>query len=405
MKKKVLTFPSEKIGFSSDNEEFDLVMARGDYLAKNKSQKYMIIDMLGTGTFGQVVRCVGSDGEEVAIKVVKNQPKYYNYEMNEVRILHKLLYNNLNDRFVTIKDVFMYKQHLCIVEELLGRNLYTFLKMTRFKGLDHPTLRTILHQILEGMVQLSLLGIIHCDLKPENILIADYDTFKIKIIDFGSAVTSPQGSHFYVQSRYYRAPEVILGIPYGSSCDIWSLGCIGYELYVGHPLFPGKDNMDQIGRIHGLFGSLPMFMLEHGKNSSTFFEKENGYRFMGPPSNFTLEDMKKMIRSKGNSKEDDNMLIKFLLRALQPSHLIRPDAKSLASHSYLKVRDTSAEADKACNDRSGVQQNIFPANKNMRHMSTTGVILPSKKQKPTDDRRKISVYGISYENNLNRDSE
>ncbi|ADM12507.1 Ser/Thr protein kinase [Encephalitozoon intestinalis ATCC 50506] len=405
MNKKVLTFPSEKVGLSSDNVEFDLVMSRGDYLSKNKAQRYMVIDMLGTGTFGQVVRCVGPEGEEVAIKVVKNQPKYYNYEMNEVRILHKLLYNNLNDRFVSIKDVFMYKQHLCIVEELLGKNLYTFLKMTRFKGFDHITLRTILQQVLEGMIQLSMLGIIHCDLKPENILIADYETFKIKIIDFGSAVTSPQGSHFYVQSRYYRAPEVILGIPYGSSCDIWSLGCIGYELYVGHPLFPGKDNMDQMGRIYGLFGSLPMFMIEHGKNSNIFFEKENGYRFIGPASNFTLEDMKKIIRSKCNSQDDDDMLIEFLLKALQPSHLIRPDARSLANHSYLKLKDVSPELNKIHDSRNGVQQSILPASKNMRHMSTTGIILPSKKQKSTNDRRKISVYGISYENNLNRDAE
>ncbi|AFM99282.1 protein kinase domain-containing protein [Encephalitozoon hellem ATCC 50504] len=405
MDKKVLTFPSEKVGLSPDNAEFDLVMARGDYLSKNKNQKYMVIGMLGTGTFGQVVRCVGPDGEEVAIKVVKNQPKYYNYEMNEVRILHKLLYNNLNDRFVAIKDVFMYKQHLCIVEELLGRNLYTFLKMTRFKGLDHSTVRTILQQVLEGMIQLSILGIIHCDLKPENILIADYDTFKVKIIDFGSAVTSPQGSHFYVQSRYYRAPEVILGIPYGSSCDVWSLGCIGYELYVGHPLFPGKDNTDQIGRIYGLFGSLPMFMIEHGKNSSVFFEKENGYRFVGQPSSFTLEDMKKAIRSKDNMQEDDDVFIEFLLRALEPSHLVRPDARSLSAHSYLKIKDRGGDLCRAPSSRNGVQQSTLPSSKSIRHMSTTGVILPSKKQKPSDDRRKISVYGISYENNLNRDTE
>lgn len=405
MNRKILTFPSEKVGFSPDNAEFDLVMARGDHLSKNERQKYMVIDMLGTGTFGQVVRCVGPDGEEVAIKVVKNQPKYYNYEMNEVRILHKLLYNNLGDKFVTIKDVFMYKQHLCIVEELLGKNLYMFLKMTRFKGLDHVTLRFVLAQVLEGMMQLSLLGIIHCDLKPENILISDYNTFRVKIIDFGSAITSPQGSHFYVQSRYYRAPEVILGIPYGSSCDIWSLGCIGYELYVGHPLFPGKDNMDQIGRIYRLFGSLPASMLEHGKNSGTFFEKENGYRFAGAASGLTLEDMKKEVMSKGNVQEDNGMLIDFLLAALDPNHLTRPDARSLASHAYLKVKDESPEPCKADDDRNGVQQKIFRATKSIRHMSTSGVVLPSKKQKSADGWRKISVYGISYENNLNRERE
>lgn len=402
--KKTLTIPSEKVNFSSDNVEFDLVMSRGDYLSKNERQKFMVIDMLGTGTFGQVVRCIGTDGEEVAIKVVKNQPRYYSYEMNEVKILHRLLYSNLTDRFVEIKDVFMFKQHLCIVEELLGRNLYSFLKVTRFKGLDHVLLRPVLHQVLDGVAQLSMLGIIHCDLKPENILVADYNTLRVKIIDFGSAITSPQGSHFYVQSRYYRAPEVILGIPYGSSCDIWSFGCIAYEMYVGRPLFPGKNNADQIGRIHGLFGSLPAFMLEHGKNSSLFFEKENGYRPIEPPSGFVLENMKETVRARGNSSADDELFISFLLDALQPSHLIRPDARMLMNHAYLKTRDTAMHP-RAEDARTGIQQKPIPSDKNTRHMSTANVVFSGKKAKSIDDRRKISVYDIPYENSPNEDNK
>ncbi|KAM0671684.1 protein kinase domain-containing protein [Ordospora colligata] len=406
MSKKILTHPSEKTNLTADNAEFDLVMAKGDHLVKSSNEKYMVIDMLGTGTFGQVVRCISDDGEEVAIKVVKNHPRYYNYEMNEVRILHKLMYNNLNDRFVLIKDVFMYKQHLCIVEELLGHNLYTFLKMTKFKGLDHSTLKFVLFQILDGILQLSRMGIVHCDLKPENILIVDYTTFKVKIIDFGSATVSPQESNFYVQSRYYRAPEVILGIPYGSSCDIWSVACIAYELYSGSPLFAGKDNMDQIGMIHRFFGSLPAFMLEHGKNSNIFFEKENGYKFVGKPSSiFTIDDMKRIINSKSVQIEENENLHDFLLKALQPSHLLRPDAKSLMNHSYIKYKKPIIEEiARAENDRSGVQQKIFPSSKAQRHMSTTGVLLSRIKENPDESRRKVSVCNISYDNNLNRNT-
>ncbi|UTX43882.1 dual specificity tyrosine-phosphorylation-regulated kinase 2 [Encephalitozoon hellem] len=146
-------------------------------------------------------------------------------------------------------------------------------------------------------------------------------------------------------------------------------------------------------------------MIEHGKNSSVFFEKENGYRFVGQPSSFTLEDMKKAIRSKDNMQEDDDVFIEFLLRALEPSHLVRPDARSLSAHSYLKIKDRGGDLCRAPSSRNGVQQSTLPSSKSIRHMSTTGVILPSKKQKPSDDRRKISVYGISYENNLNRDTE
>jgi dual specificity protein kinase YAK1 len=399
-KDKILTVPPETVSMSPDNAEYDLVISRGDYLSKSERQRYMVIDMLGTGTFGQVVRCVASGGEEVAIKVVKSQAKYYHSEMNEVRILHKLLYKNLTDRFVEIRDVFIFKQHLCIVEELLGHNLYTFLKMTRFRGLEHPVLKCILHQILEGITQLSILGITHCDLKPENILIADYNTFKVKIIDFGSAFTTPQGSHFYVQSRYYRAPEVILGIPYGSSCDIWSFGCVAYELYVGRPLFPGKDNADQIGRIHGLFGSLPQFMLEHGSNSNLFFEKENGYRLIRPSPKFTMDDMAETIRAKNNHQEDD-AFVSFLLKALHPSHLARPDARTLINNPYFKSVKTGDEEQKVEEMRTGIQQE--PVLKQQRHTSTS-LIFTGKKSRIID-RRKISVYGISYENSTNKNNE
>ncbi|EQB61744.1 protein kinase yak1 [Vairimorpha apis BRL 01] len=250
MKNKILTNPPDLYNSLYDNIDHNLVLRRGDFLQKNENKKYMVIDLLGTGTFSQVVRCVSTDGEEVAIKIVKNSPKYYFYEMNEVRILQNLMYKNLSKYFVEIKDVFMFKEHLCIVQELLGYNLYEMLKITGFKGFDHKIVQKLGRQLLEGLTQLSLMGITHCDLKPENILIKNCNTFDIKIIDFGSAFISPQQSNFYVQSRYYRSPEVILGIPYSNLCDIWSFGCIIYEIYMGVPIFPGKDNADLLGKIH-----------------------------------------------------------------------------------------------------------------------------------------------------------
>lgn len=86
------------------------------------------------------------------------------------------------------------------------------------------------------------LGIIHCDLKPENILI-NKSLPNVKVIDMGSAVrvtnNNPTNKQIYMQSRYYRAPEMLLGKSYDGKIDVWSIGCIAAELFLGHPLFPG----------------------------------------------------------------------------------------------------------------------------------------------------------------------
>jgi dual specificity tyrosine-phosphorylation-regulated kinase 2/3/4 len=81
-------------------------------------------------------------------------------------------------------------------------------------------------QILQGLLFLKKYSIIHCDLKPENILLKHKNKTGIKIIDIGSGCYEEEQMYTYIQSRYYRAPEIILGIPYTTAIDMWSLGCI-----------------------------------------------------------------------------------------------------------------------------------------------------------------------------------
>jgi dual specificity protein kinase YAK1 len=83
----------------------------------------------------------------------------------------------------------------------------------------------------------------------------------------------------YIQSRFYRAPEILMGLPYNSSIDLWSLGCIAAELFLGLPLFPGSSEYNQVSRIIETLGYPPLFMCERGKNAIKFFDKkilENG---------------------------------------------------------------------------------------------------------------------------------
>ena len=99
--------------------------------------------------------------------------------------------------------------------------------------------------------------IVHCDLKPENIIVSDSQKSLIKLIDFGSSCFEKDQIYTYIQSRFYRAPEIMLGIRYTTAIDIWSLGCILAELFTGFPIFPGESEPEQMSLIMEVLGIPP----------------------------------------------------------------------------------------------------------------------------------------------------
>lgn len=109
--------------------------------------------------------------------------------------------------------------------------------------------RKFAKQIIISLRVLADSNIIHCDLKPENILLRHPKRSAIKLIDFGSSCRDKKTVYTYIQSRYYRAPEVILGTRYDVAIDMWSLGCTLVEMHTGEPLFGGQDEADQMKKI------------------------------------------------------------------------------------------------------------------------------------------------------------
>ena len=193
---------------SSSSGEGDYQLVQHEVLG-SLTNRYEVLEFLGRGTFGQVVKCwKRGTNEIVAIKILKNHPSYARQGQIEVGILARLSAENADEfNFVRAYECFQHKNHTCLVFELLEKNLYDFLKQSKFQPLPLKHIRPILQQVLVALLKLKTLGLIHADLKPENIMLLDPERqpFRVKVIDFGSAShVSKAVCSTYLQSRYYR---------------------------------------------------------------------------------------------------------------------------------------------------------------------------------------------------------
>ncbi|KAM9560916.1 mitogen-activated protein kinase 8B-like isoform 8-T17 [Salvelinus alpinus] len=161
-----------------------------------------------------------------------------------------------------------------IVMELMDANLCQVIQME----LDHERLSYLLYQMLCGIKHLHAAGIIHRDLKPSNVVVKSDCT--LKILDFGLARTAATGLLMtpYVVTRYYRAPEVILGMGYQANVDVWSVGCIVAEMVRGSVLFPGSDHIDQWNKVIEQLGTPPQeFLMKLNQSVRTYVENRPRY--------------------------------------------------------------------------------------------------------------------------------
>ncbi|KAG5441511.1 Dual specificity tyrosine-phosphorylation-regulated kinase 1B, variant 2 [Clonorchis sinensis] len=246
--------------------------------------RYKILALIGKGTFGQVVRALDQEsGEEVAIKVIKNKRSFLQQAGVEIKLLCEMAAFQSNEQLATevganyivnLKAHFTYHGHLCLVFELLSYNLYDLLVNTNYRGVSLNLTRKFAQQLCAALVFLSRpdVQVIHCDLKPENILLVNPKRSAIKVIDFGSSCHVSEKVYQYIQSRFYRCPEVLLNLDYGLGIDMWSLGCILVEMHTGEPLFSGSNELEQILQIIEVLGFPPVHMVEASPKLSVFFE-------------------------------------------------------------------------------------------------------------------------------------
>ncbi|GJJ14314.1 hypothetical protein Clacol_008578 [Clathrus columnatus] len=248
--------------------------------------RYQVFSSLGKGMFSNVVRArildgEGSDiGKDVAIKIVRAQESMHRAGLKEVQILNKLRQADPDDKkhIVRLERTFEHRGHLCLVFENLSMNLRDVIK--RFGkdiGLNIRAVRAYTSQLFLALSLLRKSSIMHADIKPDNILVSENKTV-LKVCDFGSASdVSENDITPYLVSRFYRAPEIILGLPYDTAIDVWSIGCTLYELYTGKILFPGRSNNQMLLLIMEVKGRFNSKIIKKAKFGDLYFDEMGGF--------------------------------------------------------------------------------------------------------------------------------
>ena len=318
------------------------------------SYRYEILKVLGKGSFGQVLKAFDHKTQQhVALKMVRNEKRFHKQAVEEIRILEHLRKQDRdgNHNIVHLMEHFNFRNHVCITFELLSMNLYELIKKNKFQGFSTALVRKFGHSILMCLDMLYRNRIIHCDLKPENILLKQPGRSGIKVIDFGSSCYEHQRVYTYIQSRFYRAPEVILGGKYGMAIDMWSFGCILAELLTGYPLFPGEDEGDQLATMMEVLGEPPQKMLDSCKRQRMFFSSKGYPRYCSATTNpdgsvnyAGGRSRRGKYRGTPGSKElsralkgcDDPLFLDFLQRCLEWDPSVRMTPPQALRHGWLR---------------------------------------------------------------------
>lgn len=349
--KKIEGVPGGAQNNGYDDENGSYIKVMHDHMV----YRYEILEVLGKGSFGQVVKCYDHKTDQmVAVKIIRNKKRFHHQALVEVKILDALRRRDKDNQFniIHMGEYFYFRNHLCITFELMGMNLYELIKKNNFQGFSIALIRRFAFSLLQCLKMLHRERIIHCDLKPENILLRQRGQSSIKVIDFGSSCYEHQRVYTYIQSRFYRSPEVILGLPYSMPIDMWSFGCILAELYTGYPLFPGENEVEQLACIMEVLGLPSGNVLDQATRRRLFFDSKGNPRCItnskGKKRRVGSKDLQQAV------KTCDANFLDFIRRCLEWDPNIRMTPEEALQHDWIKeglvnrkARDSNRSQQKA----------------------------------------------------------
>jgi dual specificity tyrosine-phosphorylation-regulated kinase 2/3/4 len=259
--------PPTKQGSFKTSDFFRFV--KGDHIA----YRYEQIRVLGKGSFGSVIQCLDHKvNEPVAIKLLRDKPKLHSSIVFELQLLRDL--QGPDNHIVRYVESFSFRGFFCIVMELVSVDLFSALRMQRFVGFPPLIIQTVAREVSIALQHTHSHGIIHADIKPENILFSDNSRQSVKVIDFGCSCYVGKLVFSYIQSRFYRAPEVVLGLQYGTPIDIWSLGCVLCEMVTGQPIFPAEDEAELMQMVAEVVGLPPESLIKGAPRAKYYFSSQ-----------------------------------------------------------------------------------------------------------------------------------
>ncbi|XP_024878345.1 dual specificity protein kinase CLK2 isoform X4 [Temnothorax curvispinosus] len=339
-----------------DDEDGHLVYQSGDILAN----RYKVLATLGEGTFGKVVKVKDLQMDHVmALKIIKNVEKYREAAKLEINALEKIAFKDPEGQHLCVKmlDWFNYHGHMCIAFEMLGLSVFDFLRDNSYQPYPLEHVRHMGYQLCYAVKFLHDNKLTHTDLKPENILFVDSDydsTYNnkkrrdmrrvkrtdIRLIDFGSATFDHEHHSTIVSTRHYRAPEVILELGWSQPCDVWSIGCILFELYLGITLFQTHDNREHLAMMERILGTIPHRMARKTK-TKYFYHGKLDWDDKSSAGRYVRENCKPLHRYMLSDDEEHRQLFDLVQKMLEYEPSQRITLKDALTHPFFDALPAS----------------------------------------------------------------
>jgi len=269
-------------GDNYDDKEGYYAHRVGDVL----NERYKVLGSYGKGVFSTVVRCLDMKaavvGQEVAIKVQRNNEMMRRAGEKEIMYLTQLASNDQDNKKHCIQYLgsFDHEDHLCMIFEAMHQNLRSALRQHGHRrGIQVDAVKMYARQMFVALRYMEKLNIMHADLKPDNIVVNDKYNL-LKICDFGSASSGDDNEITpYLVSRFYRAPEVMMGLQYGCPIDMWAAAVTIFELYTGKIMFQGTSNNMMLKLIQEIKGKMPHKLIRKGVFSELHFDPDYDFLY------------------------------------------------------------------------------------------------------------------------------